>query len=131
MGFIDRMRALFKQARQQSPTRLLLADISMQLQQLADSLRHQVEAAASGRNGSVDTRIEYIINDRSGGELQTEWQDNDYVTSTDILDTNGYKALVQSARENGINIKLTEEQVEEVDDEDRVRFCVILSGWAD
>lgn len=129
MSFIDRMRTFFKQARRQSPTKLMLADISLQLQGLADTLRERVEAAATGQHGLAEASIEYIIRDRTGGELQSAWQDSDYVTTADIIDTDGYKALAQSSKHDGIHLKLTEEQIEEVDDEERVRFCIILSGW--
>jgi len=129
MSFIDRMRTFFQQARRQSPVKLMLADISLQCQGLADTLRERVEAAATGQHGMAEATIEYIIRDRTGGELQTAWQDNDYVTAADIIETDGYKVLAQNSKLDGIRLKLTEEQIEEVDDEERVRFCIVLSGW--
>lgn len=129
MSFIDRMRAFFKQARRQSPTHLMLANISTQCQSLADTLRERVEAAATGKHGMAKASIEYIIRDRTGGELQTAWQDNDYVTAADIIDTDGYQVLARNSKLDGIQLKLAEEQIEEVDDEECVRFRIVLSGW--
>jgi len=129
MSFIDRMRALFKSFQQQSSSGLLLKDISQQMQTLNDSLQEKIEAAASGQQGKADATVEYIIKDRTGGELQTEWQDTDYVTYDDIISSPEYMALLKSTQDIGVKLKLIEEQIEEVDDEERVRFRLVFSGW--
>jgi hypothetical protein len=99
------------------------------MQELANNLPKRVEAAASARHGVADATIEYILRDGAGGELQTEWQDPDYITYDDIVLTPGFQSLQQQARTLSVNLKLIEEAIEEVDDEDRLRFVVRLSGW--
>jgi len=130
MFFLNKMKMLFKKAREKSPSGLLLMHISQQLEDMSENMHEQVEAAVSGHHGLPASSFEYVLQDRSGEELQTEWQDNDYITCDDISNTDGYRALLQNAETSGLSLKLTEEQVEEVDDEDRVRFIVCLSGWA-
>jgi len=130
MYFINKMKSLFKQARERSPSGQLLIHVSQQLGGMSENMHEQVEAVVSGRYGLPDSTFEYVLQDRSGEELQAEWQDNDYITHDDIINTDGYKALLKNAETSGLILELTEEQIEEVDDEDRVRFIVRLSGWA-
>ena len=128
MSFIEKMRALFR-ASNKSRAEDLLRSVSQQLQELADTLASRIEGAASGRQGDPAATFEYIVRDRSGAELQTEWQDPDYVTYDDIVQTDGYLSLQQQARLLGVTLKLLEEEIEEVDDEDRLRFIIHVSGW--
>jgi hypothetical protein len=131
MSFIDKLRSIFKQARNISPAAKLLANISRQLELLTNELYAQLENVASGDRGKPDSVFDYIIMDQSGGELQTEWQDVDYITCADIKKTEGFKALNQLIEKEHLHLELLEEQIEEVDDEECVRFIVRISGWAD
>lgn len=129
MGFIDKLRSLFKQASNNDPSRQLLDNISQQLEILTDELYSELENTAMGHSGSEDSVFEYIIMDSSGGELQTEWQDTDYITSADIKKTPGFQSLSQLIIKESLRLELVDEQIEEVDDEDRLRFIVRISGW--
>jgi hypothetical protein len=128
MSFIEKMRALFRASKGSSAAELL-NHVSQQMQELAKNMQKLVEAAASGKHGVADATIEYVLHDRTGGELQTEWQDTDYITYDDIVQTSGFQSLQQQARTLSVKLKLIEESIEEVDDEERVRFVVRLSGW--
>ena len=128
MSFIKKMRALFRASKGSSAAELL-NHVSQQMQELANDMQQQVEAAASGEHGMADATIEYVLNDRTGSELQTEWQDTDYITYDDIVQTAGFQSLQQQARMLSVKLRLIEESIEEVDDEERVRFVVRLSGW--
>jgi hypothetical protein len=128
MSFMEKMRALFRASKGSSAAELLI-HVSKQMQELANDMQQQVEAAASGKQGKADATIEYVVNDRTGSELQTEWQDTDYITYDDIVQTPGFQSLQQQARILSVKLELIEELIEEVDDEERVRFVVRLSGW--
>lgn len=130
MRLVDKLRSLFSQHKDNEPTKQLLDNISKQLEILTSELSTELQAVASGRNGLQDTVFDYIIMDRSGGELQTEWQDVDYINDSDIKQTTGYQVLQALIGSEGLQLKLVEEQIEEVDDEERVRFIVRISGWA-
>ncbi len=124
MSFIQRMRALFKMSKRASAEDLL-KHVSLQLQTFADELQSSIESAAA----TSDATIEYVLQDRSGAELQTEWQDNDYITRDEIESTAGFESLQQRARQLGAKMQFNDESIEEVDDEERLRFVVIISGW--
>jgi len=131
MRFIDKLRSVFKQASKTRPAILLLTNLSQQLEILTSELYGQLENVASGDSGTADSVFDYIIMDRSGGELQTGWQDDDYITSSDLKETSGFQALNELISKEGLHLELLEEQIEEDDDEERVRFIVRISGWAD
>jgi len=130
MRFIDKMRLLFKKSQEQSPSGQLLKHVGKQLEEISNTLHEQIESQVSGRQGTPAATIEYVLQDRSGEELQTEWQDTDYITYDAITKTSGYQQLMDNVKTSGVNMKLIEEQIEEVDDEDRVRFVLTLSGWS-
>ena len=108
----------------------MLHNISAQLEDLSNDMFNKVEAVASGKTGPANATFEYVLTDLAGDELQSEWQDTDYVSRDEVMNTAGYQLLSNKTRESGIQLKLLEEQIEEVDDEDRNRIVVQLSGWA-
>ncbi len=128
MSFIEKMRTLFRGSKRTSTAQLLM-HVSRQIQELTDTLESQIEAAASGRHGTATATLEYVLQDCDGGELQTEWQDFDYVTYDDIVQTTGFQSLQQKAATLGVKLELVQEEIEEVDDEERMRFIIYLSGW--
>jgi len=129
MDFLSKIKSLYKSAKAESPSAKLLMHVNQQLESLSEHMQERIESAASGREGVVESTFEYILQDCSGHELQTEWQDSDYITYDDIAKTAGYQLLMNNAQISGLVLTLTEEQIEEVDDEDRVRFIINLSGW--
>ena len=131
MRLIDKLRSVFKKVQNSEAEERLLANISQQLDLLASELASQLEAQASGVKGDENTVFDYIVMDMNGGELQTEWQDIDHVTSDDIRGTDGYGLLKALIIKEGLQIELLNEQIEEVDDEERERFIIRISGWAD
>ena len=131
MRLIDKLRSLFKKVQNSEPEERLLANISQQLDLLASELESQLKAQASGEKGDENTVFDYIVMDMKGAELQTEWQDTDYVTRDEIMETAGYEVLKALISKEGLQIELLNEQIEEVDDEERERFIVRISGWAD
>lgn len=132
MRLVDTLRSLFSHRKKANePARALLNTINKQLELLSHELSNELQAVASGQNGPQDTVFDYIIMDRSGGELQTEWQDVDYVTQSDIRQTAGFNTLKRLIESESLQLELLEEQVEEVDDEERVRFIIRITGWTD
>lgn len=131
MSFIEKLRSVFQLTRKTPAFSRLLTNISQQLEILTSELYGEPEKVASGQSGKPDSIFDYIIMDQSGGELQTEWQDDDFMTSSDIKETTGFQALNELVTKEGLSLELVEEQVDEVDDEDRVRIIVRISGWGD
>lgn len=131
MRLVDKLRSLFKGNKDNAAAVQLLENISQQLEILSHELSTELQVVASGQKGLQDTVFDYIIMDRSGGELQTEWQDSDYITLSDIQQTTGYHTLQTLIQTEGLQLELLEEQVEEVDDEERVRFIIRITGWSD
>ena len=134
MIFLDKMRKLFKQSTQTAGSSKLSAAelleyISMQLQNFANDLQQHVEAASAGRDGYPRSVIEYVIKDRSGAELQTEWGDVDYISHEQIIQCPGYLSLIAHAQQLNIKLTLSEESCLEYTDEDRNRYIVTLTGW--
>lgn len=135
MRFVDKMRSLYLEAKRQhadNPRLLakqLLQHISEQLQLLAAEAEHLIEDAASGKQKPPDSVYRYIIKDRSGKELQSEYHDIDFVSRDDILASEGYKLLEDKISSLGVTLELQEEPCREYDDEKRVRYLILLSGW--
>ena len=135
MDFIDKMRSLYRQAKKQHRddpqflAKQLLQHISEQLEVLSVDLESLVEETARGKHKPPDTICQYVIKDRAGNELQSEFHDIDYVSRDDILSCAGYKTLATKTTSLGITLELRQEQCREYDDEDRVRFLVRFSGW--
>jgi hypothetical protein len=134
MSFLNRVRKLFEQSVQKAGApRLAAADllehVSMQLQNLANELQQRIEAAAAGREGAPRSVVEYVIKDRDGAELQTEWADVDYISREQIMRCPGYQALMTRAQQLNVKLVLSEEGGLEYADEDRNRYTVTLSGW--
>ena len=129
------MRSLYRHANKQYrddpkfPARQLLEHISEQLQTLSDDIEPLIEDAASGKRKPPDSVFQYTIKDRSGKELQSEFHDVDYVSRDDIANCAGYKILAAKAVSLGITLELHQEQCQEYDDEERMRFYVLFSGW--
>ena len=135
MRFIDKVRASFQQAKKQHKndpkllTKHLLQHISDQLLVLSENLEQRIEDIASGKRAPPDSNYEYIIKDRTGTELQSEWSDIDYISREDILKSHGYVVLSQTTSQLGVNLEILTEQCLEYDDEDRVHYIVLFSGW--
>ena len=134
MSFLDRIRELFKQSTQAArqpnhAARELLEHVSIQLGKLAKDLEQIIEAAAAGQDGPPRSVVEYVIKDRAGAELQTEWGDSDHITREQIMQCPGYQVLITRARQLGLHLKLNEEGCLDYADEDRNRFIMTLSGW--
>lgn len=135
MTFIDNIKALYRRMKNQYKSdadllsKQLLQHISHQLQELSVDIETTIHEMATGMHKPADSVIEYIIKDRSGSELQSEWQDVDYVTGNDISSTAGYQSLAHKCARLGVSLDLIEDPCMEYDDEDRNRYIVRLSGW--
>lgn len=134
MTFADKMHRLYKRNKLQSKqndkyyVRKNKRQIDFNLRQFTSELKERVRIVASGEIGREDHSFEYIIKDRDGGEFQTAWHDEDYVSLKEIKLLSGFDELTYKAQSLGLVIRLREEWIEEFDDEQRYRY-IIRVGW--
>lgn len=135
MSFADRMRKLFRlkqtEIRQDKDYHVnrLLQHIDNQLINFSVGMEQQVENAAAGKTALPSRSIDYTIQDTDGSELQTAWQDRDYVSLNSVKNLHGYIQLNTKTQALGLTLKLQEEHCDEFDDEQRFRYIIQISGW--
>lgn len=135
MSFINRIKTVYLDAKRKHAqnkkllSKQLLEHISLQLRTLSDGLEQSIEDTASGKYKAPDSVLQYVIQDRQGSDLRTEWHDQDYVSIDDVMHCAGYCVLAQKADTLGVKVKFLTDKCVEFPEEDRLRYIISISGW--